>query len=121
MVQQIFLSQSIAAGATADVTPTQIRTRPETRMLKAVGISGATVNTGLLTVRVDGNVLTNTGIPNGVTRTAGQVIDQASDVLPLEYLIMPNEVVELLITNTSAGALTYYVYYEIEDESDMEA
>lgn len=120
MVKQVFLTSSIAAGTTADVTPTQIRTTPEGRRIVALGISGATVNTGNLRLRVNGVELTNNGIPNGVTRTAGQVIDQASDVIEINYDVNENEVIEMLVTNTSAGALTYYVFYDILDASDME-
>lgn len=120
MVKQVFVTASIAAGATADVTPTQIRSAPEMRRIESVGISGATVNTGLLRLRVNGVELTNNGIPNGVTRTAGQVIDQASDVIEINYDVNENEVIELLLTNTSAGALTYFVFYSILDASDME-
>lgn len=118
MVQQIFLTASIAANTTSDVTPTQIRTSNARRRLAQIGINGATVNTALLNVRVNGVQITNSGISNGVTRTAGAAVDQVSDVIPIDYIINPNEILEILVSNTTGGALTFYVAYDIESEED---
>lgn len=120
MAQQIFLTASIAANTTSDVTPTQIRTAPQLRALRNVGISGATVNTGVLRIRINGKEFTNTGIVNGVTRTAGAPIDQSSDIVDIDAVINENEPLEMLVSNTSGGALTYYVAYTMEEESDLE-
>jgi len=117
---QIFLTVSIAANSTADVTPTLIKTSSEARLLNAVAISGATVNTGKLHVKIAGTEITSNGIINGVTRTAGQVIS-SDDYVDMNYVIPENDPLVLEIDNTSAGALTYYVYYDIEDASDSNA
>lgn len=114
MVKQIFLTASIAANSTADVTPTLLRSAPYQRVLNVIGVSGAAVNTGRMRVIIDGTEQLT--LLNGVTRTAGQPIDFSSDVVEAGILIDSNETLVLNMDNTTAGALTYYVAIAVEDE-----
>lgn len=114
MAKQIFVTASIAANSTADVTPTLLRSAPYQRLLNVIGISGANINTGKLHVLIDGTEQLT--LLNGVTRTAGQPIDFSSDVVEAQILIEPNETLVLNVDNTTAGALTYYIAIDVEDE-----
>lgn len=110
-------SPSIAAGATVSlmqdsVELQKLRTSTDDRNIVAVGIAGATVNTGILTGFVANEEVFK--LPNGVTNTAGAPIRQ-DDVTTVEEPIGAGETFDLQVENTSGGALQYYVYIELED------
>ena len=68
--KQIFLTASVPANSTLDVTPTLMKTDTFQRIIHDIGFSGATVNTGKLHVKIAGTEVSGSGIANGVTRTA---------------------------------------------------
>lgn len=114
-MKQIFLTASVAANAVGtDVTPAVIKQAPFNRLINAIGVSGATVNTGVLHILK--NNLEVMKIANGVTRTAGQPIDFVSDVVPVGEYIDANDQLTFAIDNTTAGALTYYLAFDIDEE-----
>lgn len=117
-MQRLFLSASIAANATSDVAQGEVwKSAPYDRMLKAVGISGATVNTGRIHVIVGQEDLAT--VVNGVSRATGTPIDMVSDLQALEdgagILVPANTQITLNVDNTTGGALTYFIAIWIEE------
>ena len=118
MANRITISTgSISAGATVSLmnAVTELRkltTSTNDRNLSAIGISGATVNTGTLKVFVANEEVHQ--MINGVTNTTGSPVKQ-DDITPINELIMANEQLDVQVTNTTAGALSYYVYIELEE------
>lgn len=116
-MKQIFLSASIAANAVGtDVTPSVVKQAPFGRLLNGICISGATVNTGVLHVLK--NNLEVLKIANGVTRTAGTPIDLVSDLVDVSEGIDPNDQLTFAVDNTTGGALTYYIAFDIDEEQE---
>jgi hypothetical protein len=114
-MKQVFLSASIGANAVGtDVTPSVVKQAPFGRLLNGMCISGATINTGVLHILK--NNLEVLKISNGVTRTAGQPIDFVSDLIPVGEFIEANDQLTFAVDNTSAGALTFYVAFDIDEE-----
>ena len=113
-MKQVFLSASIAANTTVDVTPSIVRQAPFNRLINGMCISGATINTGKL--HVLRNNLEVAGIANGVTRAAGQPIDFVSDLVPIGEVVEGNDQLTFNVDNTTGGALTYYIAYDIDEE-----
>jgi hypothetical protein len=108
---------SIAAGATASLTAVdsdikKLASSVNARSVVKVGLAGATVNTGVLVGFIGNEEIFR--LPNGVTNTAGAPITQF-DATMVDEPIGANESFDLQITNTSGGALQYYIYVEIED------
>lgn len=114
-MKQIFLSASLSANTTGnDVTPSVVKQAPFGRLLQGICISGATVNTGILHILK--NNLEVLKIANGVTRTSGTPIDLVSDLVPVNEGIEPNDQLTFTVDNTTAGALTFYIAFDIDEE-----
>lgn len=108
---------SISAGATIslmqqDTNANKLRSAISVRNLVAVGFAGATVNTGEIVGFVANEEVFR--MPNGVTNSSGAPIKQ-DDVTSIDELIDSNENFDVQITNSSGGALQFYVYLEFED------
>jgi hypothetical protein len=112
-MKQIFLSASVAANTTLDVTPSVVRQAPFARHFNGLMISGATINTGKIHLLKDN--LEIISVSNGVTRAAGSPIDLLADLVPVNEGIDENSQVTLNIDNTTGGALTYYVAIDIDE------
>jgi hypothetical protein len=116
-MKQSFLSASLVANTVGnDVTPTIIKQAPFERVLRGVCVSGATINTG--TLHILKNNLEVLKMTNGVTRTAGQPIDLVSDLVPVNESVAPNDQLTFTIDNTTGGALTFYVAYDIDESQE---
>ena len=114
-MKQIFLTASVLANAVGtDVTPSVVKQAPFGRLINAMGISGATINTGVLHILK--NNLEVLKIANGVTRASGQPIDFVSDVVPVGEIIDANDQLTFAIDNTTGGNLTYYIAFDIDEE-----
>jgi hypothetical protein len=90
----------------------KLRTSVNGRNIVAMGIAGATVNTGKLTAFVANEQVIE--VPNGVTNTAGAPVRQ-DDVISVNEPIEGGENLDLMVENTSGGALQFYVYMELEE------
>jgi len=90
----------------------KLRTSVNPRVIKAMGIAGATVNTGKLTAFVANEQIIE--VPNGVTNTAGAPVKQ-DDIVSVVEPIEGGENLDLMVENTTGGALQFYVYIEIEE------
>lgn len=112
-MKQLFLSASVTANTTLDVTPSVIRQAPFDRLFNGLAISGATINTGTLHLLKDN--LEVIKVTNGVTRAAGSAIDLVSDLIPVGELIDANSQLTLNVDNTTGGALTYYIALDIDE------
>lgn len=117
MATYTFQTASVAAGATvslmqSDVDAQSVRTSVFNRIITKVGLAGATVNTGKLSAFVGTDEIMK--VSNGVTNTAGAPI-KADDAYALAEVVAAGENIDLRVTNTSAGALQYYVFVEVQD------
>ena len=114
-MKQIFLSASLAANSVGnDITPAEVRQAPFNRVVNGMCVSGATVNTGVL--HILRNNLEVLKMANGVTRTAGTPIDLVSDLVPVGEVVESNDQLTFKLDNTSGGALTYYIAFDIDEE-----
>jgi hypothetical protein len=114
-MKQIFLTAIIPANSVGyDVTPSIVKQAPYQRLINGMGISGATVNTAKLHILKNNLEVMN--IANGVTRTAGQPIDFVSDLVPVGEFLEANDQITFAVDNTTAGTLTYYVAFDIDEE-----
>lgn len=114
-MKQVFLTTSIPANAVGvDITPSIVKQAPFDRLINGICSSGATVNTSKLHVLK--NNLEVLAISNGVTRTTGQPIDFVSDLVPVGEFVEGNDQLTFTIDNTTAGALTFYIAYDIDEE-----
>ena len=118
MAKRITLqTASIAAGATVSLMQTstdalKLRTDTIDRVLVAIGFAGATVNTGNAVGYAGNEEIFR--MPNGVTNAAGAPIKQ-DDVTTMNEVVSANESFDIQITNSSGGALQYYLYLEFAD------
>lgn len=117
MVVVVFQTASIAAGAEVSVmdtvqASTALKSSVLPRAITRIGLSGATVNTGIVNLLIGTDTIST--LPNGVTNTAGAPIKQ-EDSYSRQDFVAPNENIDLRVRNTSGGALQYYVYIEVED------
>lgn len=119
MAKRITLqTPSIAANTTVSMTNVstdfvKLKTDTDDRMLIGIGFAGATVNTGTLFAYVGNEEIYKT--MNGVTNTAGAVVRQ-DDVTTVNEIIGANENFDIQISNTTGGALQFYIYLEFSDE-----
>lgn len=113
-MKQVFLSSTVTANTTLDITPSIIRQAPFTRVINGMCLSGATINTGTLIVQKNGLEILR--ITNGVTRAAGQPIDLVADLVSVSEIIEPNDQLTMSIANTTGGNLAYYVAFDIDEE-----
>jgi hypothetical protein len=113
-MKQIFLTASVLANTTLDVTPSIIRQAPFDRLFNGLMISGATINTGTLHLLKDNLEIIK--VANGVTRAAGTPIDLVSDLVPVGELIDANSQLTLNVDNTTGGNLTFYIALDIDEE-----
>lgn len=117
MATYTFQTSSIAAGATvslmqSDVNAQSVRTSVFNRAITKIGIAGATVNTGQLTAFVGTDEIMR--VSNGVTNTTGAPI-KADDSYSLMEVVGAGENIDLRVYNSSAGALQFYVFIEVQD------
>ena len=114
-MKQVFLSASVAANSVGfDVTPSVVKQAPFDRLINGMCISGSTINTGVLHILK--NNLEVFKVTNGVTRAAGQPIDFVSDLVPVGELVAANDQLTFAVDNTTGGALTYYIAFDIDEE-----
>lgn len=122
MVVVTFQTASIAAGAEVSVMDTTaqttaLKTSILNRVVTKIGIAGATINTGVLTMNIGTNAILS--MLNGVTNTAGAPIKN-EDCAERSDIILANDNLDLRVRNSSGGALQYYVTIEVEDYTDEE-
>lgn len=122
MAKYVFQTSSIAAGAEvslmqSDLNAQAIRSATNPRYITKIGISGATVNTGTMTLLISTDEILK--VFNGVTNTTGAPIKQ-DDAYAVNEYVGKGENVDLRVKNTSAGALQYNVYVETVDLPDEE-
>lgn len=115
--RQTIQTASIAAGATVSLMQTstdaqKLRSSTDDRVLVAIGFAGATVNTGTMVGYVGNEEIYR--MPNGVTNAAGAPIKQ-DDITTINEIVGANENFDVQITNSSGGALQFYVYFEFAD------
>ena len=107
---------SIGAGATVslntDVDFAAVRTSTNGRIVRSIGIAGATVNTGILKVLVANEAIFS--VANGVTNTTGAPI-KGDDAVDVMEAVEASETLDFQVYNSSGGALQFYVYAELED------
>jgi hypothetical protein len=114
-MKQIVITATLSAtGVGQDVTPQIIRQAPFNRVLNAVAISGATINTA--TLKILKNNLEVTRLACGVTRAAGTPIDVIADAMVVGEFIAANDQLTFLVDSTAAT--TFYLYYDIDEEQD---
>lgn len=114
-MKQIVITATLSAtGVGQDVTPQIIRQAPFDRFLKAIAISGATINTATLKVLKDN--LEVARVACGVTRAAGTPIDVVADALEVNEMIDANSQLTFLVDSTAAT--TFYIYYDIEEAQE---
>lgn len=117
MVQIITQLASIAANSKVDVLAanpdlTYLRSSNVARLIQAVGLAGATVNTASASIQVDG--FDEVKLRNGVTNSAGAPI-KADDATDTEIVVDAGSQLSLFVENTTGGALQFYLFLDIED------